>query len=312
MAVPYLRPRLAQRIREKKMQLDHRRPLPRAALAHLREELAVEWTYHSNAIEGNTLTLRETRLVLEHGITVAGKSLREHLEARNHAEAITALERFVHTRRPIVERDILDIHAIVVKGIEEEFAGRYRTGQVRITGASLIPPNAAVVPERMAAFTRWLRRNPDRLNPVTLAAFTHYEFVAIHPFFDGNGRTARLLMNLILMRHGYPPAVVPVTDRKRYYAALEAANRGDRRPFVNLMAQYVERMLTRYLDAVGSAPDDGDLLSLARLAPKTPYTAGYLSLLARRGELAAEKRGKTWYASPQAVEEYRRRRLCVP
>lgn len=306
----YLRPKLSARIVGLKRQLDRSRPIPPTALRRLRDEIAVEWTYHSNAIEGSTLTLRETRLVLEHGVTVGGRSLREHLEAKNHEAAIRFLERLIQSRHRMVrERDLLDLHAIISKGIEEEFTGRYRTGAVRIVGASFIPPNAAKVPQLMAGLAAWMHRNPERLDVVELAAVSHYRFVAIHPFFDGNGRTARLLMNLLLMRQGYSPVVIPVTERKRYYAALERANHGDLGPFVNLMGHFVERALRRTLGAIGRSPEPGALLPLARLARRTPYSAAYLSLLARRGELAAEKRGKTWFSTSAAVREYQQRRL---
>lgn len=305
MITKYLSKKLLTRLEEKKGALDRIRPLPKAALEKLRSQIVVEWTYNSNALEGNTLTLKETRLVLEHGITIAGKSLREHFEATNHKEAIFYLEGLVKTRA-ITEEEILKIHALVLKNIEREFAGRYRRGQVRILGAQHLPPNCLKVPGLINELAGWIAKNPDDLHIVELAAMAHYKFVKIHPFYDGNGRTARLLMNLILMRRGWPPAVLAVRDRKRYYNALAKADKGDYVPFVNLAAQAAESMLNLYLSAAGKW--ETPLLPLIELAPKTSYSAEYLSLLARRGELDAEKRGKTWYSTLEAVRQYRDQR----
>jgi len=289
------------RIEMKKCSLDKARPLPQAVLLRLREEIAIEWTYNSNAIEGNSLSLRETRLVLEEGATISGKPLREHFEATNHRDAIVFLESLLKEQK-LTEHNILDIHAVVLKNIEADFAGRYRQGQVRIMGASIILPNFMKVPTLMNELVAWVNANPDELDSVTLAATFHYKFVAIHPFFDGNGRTARLLMNLLLMRKGYPPVVVPVVDRKKYYSVLEMANGGNLQPFIDLMASYVERGLDVYLRAIGA--DNEELLRMKDLAPLTPYSANYLSLLASRNDLEATKRGKTWFASKEAVDRY--------
>lgn len=301
----YLKTKILRRLEEKKALLDRNRPLPKSALLKLREQMIVEWTYNSNAIEGNSLTLKETRLVLEQGITIAGKSLREHFEATNHREAIIFLETLLKKKK-IEERDIMALHAVISKNIEKEFAGRYRQGQVRILGASCIPPNYLKVPKLMAELTHWINHNPGKLHLVELAALAHYKFVEIHPFYDGNGRTSRLLMNLILMQRGYPPVVVLAADRQRYYNALAKADHGDYAPFINLMAQFVENSLDLYLSAIGKAK--GRLLPLSKLAPKTPYSLDYLSLLARRGEIAAEKRGKTWFSSLEAVKDYKKKR----
>ncbi len=290
------------RLRGDKHLLDESRPLPPALVAKLREQMIIEWTYNSNSIEGNRLTLRETRLVLEEGVTIGGKSLREHLEAVNHREAIFFLEKLTE-KSGIRGKDILKLHAIISMGIEEEFAGKYRTGQVRILGAVKLPPNYLKVPDLMVDLTRWINKNPERLNVVELAALAHYKLVAIHPFFDGNGRTARLLMNLILMQQGYPPAVVLRTDRKRYYNALYRADMGDPRPFVLLMAQSVSRSLEIYLEAAGKMT--GKVEALTELARGGPYSADYLALMARRGRLRAVKIGRAWFSTHEAIEEYR-------
>jgi Fic family protein len=300
----YLNPKIISRLEEKEALLNKNRPLPKPALLKLREQMIVEGTYNSNAIEGNTLTLKETRLVLEQGITIAGKSMREHFEAINHRDAILFLEKIAKKRR-VEEKDILTFHGLILQNIEKEFAGCYRRGQVRILGSDVLPPNYLKVPRLMDDLIIWINENPEKLHPVELAAMAQYKLVAIHPFYDGNGRTARLLMNLLLMQKTYPFVVVPVNDRKRYYNALAKADDGDHAPFVNLMAQFAERSLDLYLAAIGRVDH---LVPLSRLAAKTVYSADYLSLLARRGELDATKRGKVWFSTLEAVRKYKEKR----
>lgn len=207
----------------------------------LRASIDADWevqhTYHSNAIEGNTLTLAETKAVLLHGVTVSGHPLREHLEAVNHLEAWRMMRRLASAREDVTENDVLALHRVILTGIQTEDAGVYRRERVRIAGASLILPNPLKVPDLMAQFAATLNAGAE--HPVLHAARIHYELVAIHPFIDGNGRTARLLMNLLLLRSGYPAALIPVTERANYYAALEAANAGDRRPFEALITERV-------------------------------------------------------------------------
>lgn len=303
--VKYLKSKIFQRLETKKAILDKSRPLPKSVLLKLREQMIIELTYNSNAIEGNTLTLKETRLVLEEGITITGKSLREHFEANNHRDAMLLLENLIKKRK-IGERDILAIHGIILKNIEKEFSGRYRHGQVRILGSKHLPPNYLKVPQLMEELIPWINKNPEKLGVVEFSALAHYRLVKIHPFYDGNGRTARLLMNLILMKAGYPWVIVPVNDRKRYFDALEKADEGDYVPFVNLMGQFIEHSLDLYLSAIGKAEEKE--LPLSRLAPKTSYGANYLSLLARRGELEATKRGKVWFSTLAAVKNYQKNR----
>src|SRR4051812_37436481 len=196
--------------------LDRHRPLDPAIVRNLREDLIVRWTYHSNAIEGNTLTLRETKVALE-GITIGGKTLREHLEAVNHREAILLLEDFVGKATALSEWTIRSLHQLILKGIDDENAGRYRSINVRIAGAEHVPPDAVLVPELMERFMAWRRGEGPALHPVERAARVHSELVKIHPFVDGNGRTARLLMNLELMQAGVPPAGLPGGRRVGYF-----------------------------------------------------------------------------------------------
>jgi Fic family protein len=244
-----------QRVDELKKKLDEHRPLDSALAKKLREVYRVEWTYHSNAIEGNTLTLLETKLVLEEGLTVGnGKSLKEHLEAVNHAEAIDYLEEIVSKNEPLTERLIKHIHYLVLKNIDNQNAGQYRKVNVRISGSQHVPPDFLFVPEEMEKLMKWYDENETTLHPIELSAIFHHRFVYIHPFIDGNGRTARLLMNLILMKNGYPPAIIKSKPENRlaYYQCLEEASVNQRLdPFIDLVSKCVEESLKDYLHALG-------------------------------------------------------------
>lgn len=296
---------LLQRIQEKKKKLDKLRPLPNIILEKLKHDISLEWTYNSNAIEGNTLTLQETRLVLEEGITIKGKSLREHFEAKNHEKAIAHLESLIQEKSDITEDHILQLHKLVLDGIEEDFAGRYRNAQVRIMGANFIPPAGHKVPELMTEFVQQIINLKQKKNELELAIYIHHRFVWIHPFFDGNGRTARLLMNLWLMQSGYPPAVILKNDRKKYYDALNKANNGDFKKLELLIAQAIERSLDMYFSAFDSTQDNtNEYIPLSLLASSTPYSSEYLGLLARRGLIDAYKEGRNWVSTKKAIDTY--------
>jgi Fic family protein len=238
-----------ERVVAKKAALDARRPLSVSAAVRLKEYFDVEWTYHSNAIEGSSLTLRETHIVLHDGLTIGGKPLREHLEAINHKHAIDFVESLAHAAEPLTEHNLRQIHALVLKSIDDEEAGRYRRGQVRLSGSEHVPPDPAAVPGLMHDFAAWLNSPAQSLSPVERAALAHFRLVDIHPFADGNGRTARLLMNLLLLREGYPPAVVRQDERPAYYTALDQARAGTLEPFVALIALAAERSLDVFLAA---------------------------------------------------------------
>ncbi|WP_354566336.1 Fic family protein [Herbaspirillum seropedicae] len=230
-----------------KSALDAARPLPPYTQASLREKLVLDWTFHSNALADNTLTLRETKVVLE-GITVGGKSLREHFEAINHRDAILLVEQIVAGNEPLSEAHIKDIHSLVLKGIDADEAGRYRHENVVIAGASTTPPDFLHLNDEMRALLAWYQQ-AGGLHAVERAAQLHTRFVKIHPFVDGNGRTGRLLLNLELMKSGYPPAVIRKEDRLAYYDALdEACVSGDHAAIIALVAESVQRSLRLYLD----------------------------------------------------------------
>jgi Fic family protein len=294
------------RLELKKNALISKRPLPYSALLKIKENLFIEWTYNSNSIEGNTLTLQETKIVLQDGMTVKGKSLREHFETTNHYEAIEYLEELISSNYILSERDILDIHHIVLSKIEKEFSGRYRNGSVRIIGANFLPPNALKVNQLMKELIDWVNVNPLNLNIIALVTIFHHRFVHIHPFFDGNGRTVRLIMNLLLMKAGYPPAIILKNDRKKYYEALNQANKGNYKKMLLLVAQALERSLNIYLNAhpQESIEDDFQLIHQIANEPDVPYGEEYLSLLARQGKIDAYKEGRNWLTNKSAIKNY--------
>lgn len=239
-----------------KAKLDAARPLPPHTIASLRDRLALEWTYHSNAIEGNTLTLRETKVVLE-GITVGGKSLREHCEAINHRDAIRYVEEIVAQQEPLSEWQIKSIHSLVLKGVDNEEAGSYRHENVVIAGASTTPPTFWHLTEEMPQLIAW-HGSAGSMHPVARASELHTRFVKIHPFIDGNGRAGRLLLNFELIKSGYPPAVIRKEDRVAYYDALdEACVTGSYDRITYLVAEAVQRSLEIYLALLQPDPKAG-------------------------------------------------------
>jgi len=226
-------------IDELKKKLDQHRPLAPAMVKNLQEDLILRWTYHSNAIEGNTLTLLETKVVLE-GITVGGKALREHFEAINHREAIYYIEEIIRKEEPFSEWQIRNIHQLILKNIDDDNAGRYRQQNVLISGASKAPPDYTLLNEKMAQLIDWYNNEANQLHPIERAAKVHADFVSVHPFIDGNGRTSRLLMNLELMKSGYPPCVITVENRLSYYEALDQWMAFDNtQPFIQFVSDAV-------------------------------------------------------------------------
>ena len=230
-----------------KRELDSKRPVPKETLRSLEDSINLEWTYNSNGIEGNTLTLRETQVVLE-GITVGGKSIKEHLEAINHEKAILYLKDLVKEDNPITEWNIKGIHQLVLKDIDDENAGRYRRENVTIKGAIHIPPDYLKVPELMEKLVLNYK-NWNNFHPIIQAALLHGELVKIHPFVDGNGRTSRLLMNLDLMNHGFNPVIIKKGDRLEYYETLDKAHTtSDYTDFIKLITKLEIEILKKYLE----------------------------------------------------------------
>lgn len=290
------------RILEKKSALDRLRPFDKGTLHKLQETFRVDLTYNSNAIEGNSLSLSETKLVLEEGITIGGKSMKEHLEVTNHSKAIDFVQSLV-SKPAIEEIDVLNLHAMILDRIDPENAGFYRRGAVRISGAAYSPPNPAKVPALMQEVYTLLKINGGE--PIETGAKIHQKFVDIHPFIDGNGRTARLLLNLYLMRNGYPPVIVLRAERKKYInMIMKARAENDIAPFANFVAKAVERSLSIYLDSLGQNPGEYLDLSEAAKISKNGYSQEYLSLLARTGKIGAVQFGRNWKITKDALDEY--------
>jgi Fic family protein len=206
------------------------RPLPAATLKSLREYYRVGLTYTSNALEGNSLTESETKVVIEDGLTIGGKPLRDIYEATGHAKAYDFLYE-ISKERPVSESDILELHRLFYSQIDKDNAGVWRKVPVFISGSHRALPAPEKVPSLMAGFVKWMAENEGRLHPVEFAALVHQKFVYIHPFVDGNGRMARLLMNLALLRAGWTIAIIPPICRHDYIATLDKAGRSPT-PFV--------------------------------------------------------------------------------
>lgn len=286
------------RIDEKMGRLNSMRPLSADAVSRLHEEMRLLHTYHSNAIEGNTLTLSETKLVLEEGITVGKKPLRDYFEAANGAKAFDLMEDIAKKKTPIDHVTIQRIHEVMTAGILED-AGRYRTGNVRITGVSKTPPDWSKLVGLMDGLINEVVKS--KMGVIRTAAIFHHRFVEIHPFIDGNGRVARLLTNLYLIANGYPPIVLKAMERMKYYTCLKAADLGHPAKFIDLIAKAVDESLTLYLSICGGS---NELVPLSILAQETQYSQEYLSLRARQGLLDAVKIGRTWHATKHAIERY--------
>lgn len=238
-------------IDELKKRLDDLRDMDSFRIA---QALELEYTFESNRIEGNTLTLRETDLVINEGLTISGKSMREHLEAINHKEAIDYIKHLLEKDTVLSEKEVLNIHNLVLRGIIPEEAGRYRKVQVMIQGSKHLPPQPYLVGKQMEDYFIWYETHKNILHPIVLAAEMHERLVTIHPFIDGNGRTSRLVMNLILLKSGYVIANIKgdYEERMKYYNTLEQAQTAsDKEAFFMFIAQVEKEGLERYLSIIG-------------------------------------------------------------
>ncbi len=269
-----------EKLTKKKQRLDKYRPFEKTLVNNLAEWFRIELTYTSNALEGNTLSRAETALVVEKGITIGGKSITEHLEATNHAAALDFVQKQIKRKSSdLKEKDILKIHQIILDRIDQQNAGIYRNVAVRISGSAVILPNPRKVQILMDDFFVWLKK-AHAIHPVELASEAHYRLVTIHPFIDGNGRTARLLLNMILMMHGYPPAIIRKNDRLAYINALEKAQLESgvvdaKKDYYKLIAAAVDRSLNIYLKAIegkAAEPENEQLLKIGALAKISKQT----------------------------------------
>lgn len=298
---------LLKRVDQKLQLIQSKRPLSPQLVLKLKEQFSLELTYNSNAIEGNKLTLKETYLVINDGLTVKGKSFKDHLEAKNHNKAIHYLYDLIEYKRKhtVSEQLIRSLQQLIIKDIEDGDAGKYRNGNVLITGSSHKPPQAYEVPQLMQELVAWLKKKWNKIHAIELAARAHHKLVHIHPFVDGNGRTARLFMNLILMQKGYPMVIILNNDRKKYYRALEKADQNNTDDFEKFIAQAVERSINIYLNAIGAYTNKNDqLLTLSQLSKRSTFSEKYLNLLVRSGKLGAHKEGRIWLSSKKSLNEY--------
>ncbi len=303
----YIDSKIAKRLEEKLNKLNSLRPLPKVAIKKLQEQLQIEMTYNSNAIEGNSLTLKETFLVINEGITVKGKPLKDHLEAKDHSTALQYLYELVEKdkRHSISEQLIRNLHRLIVLDTDKQWAGKYRNASVIIGGADHNPPDALHIPQKMKELINWVKENKKKLHIIELASLFHHKLVYIHPFFDGNGRTSRIMMNLILMRNGFPLVIILKNDRKKYYDVLDKADKGDYKALVRFVAQAMERSLDLYFKVLAPSTEKHEkYLPLSTLAESFPYSAKYLNLLVRQGKLEAHKEGRIWLTSKEAVVRY--------
>ncbi len=235
----------------KHQRLAQLRPLAPASVRSIAEAWDVRMVHESNAIEGNSLTLRETELVLSKGVTVSGKPLKDHLEAVNLAKAWEQVKQLALPDAVLGEHDLLDLHRIVLTRVEDDFAGCYRTGAVRIAGSKHLPPNPLKVPDLMGSLFADIQSISC---PVERAAFMHHGIASIHPFADGNGRAARLATNFILLAAGYPPVSIPTELRGDYYNSLEAADSGDFKTWLDFLSGQVDQEIDRWLEALEPTP----------------------------------------------------------
>lgn len=306
-----LSPITKARLEEKLTRLNKLRPLPKSAVQKLREKFQIEMTYNSNAIEGNSLTLKETFLVINEGITIKGKPLKDHLEAKDHHVALEYLYDLVDKdkKHTISEMLIRNLHQIIIQETDKEWAGRYRNANVIICGAKHTPPDALQVPQKMRDLITWLNTQKGKTNIIELSALLHHKLVHIHPFFDGNGRTARLTMNLLLMKAGYPLVIILKNDRKKYYDVLDKADSSKYESLVKFIAQSIERSLDIYLKTLTPGTQKQEkFLTFAEISKTVPFSAKYLNLLARQGKLEAHKEGRNWLTSKEATERYLKNR----
>jgi len=289
---------ILKQLQSKKEKIDIHKSLTSELLKNLEEWFRIELTYTSNAIEGNTLTKQETALIVEKGITVEGKSLTEHQEAINHAQAFDYIKTLVVKKREeLSQGDVLDIHRIILNKTDDVNKGKYRTVVVRLKGSETILPNALKVPMLMEEFITQLQT--DLSNPIKVAMDAHFKLVSIHPFIDGNGRTARLLMNLLLMQTGYPPAIIRKEDRSAYINSLEKGQtKGNLEDYYSLILKAIDRSLDVYLEAI--EPEKESMKE--NISEQRFYTTGEVAKLlqvdpesvrryVRRGDLRAVKLG---------------------
>ncbi len=295
--------KLHKRILEKKRQLESKGKLSKEVIKRIEERMEIEFVYNTNKIEGSSLTRGETELVLR-GITINNRSIADVLVAKHHPDALNYIKELsLNPHREINESDIRDIHMMIMTGVVED-AGRYRQVDVAVEGAGFTPPSSYQIPQHMRELVEFINKNPYELRPIELAAHAHYYLAWIHPFSDGNGRIARLLMNFILINNGYRFTVIKKVDRKKYLESLRLADSGYFEHFLTFVARCEEQTLDLYLVEIGNKGKREKLLSLSELAKNTPYSDEYLGLLARKGNIDAIKVGRIWKSTRKTIDTY--------
>ena len=305
----YLSQKTIKLLDEKLNILNRLRPINKTLLKKIKENFQIEMTYNSNAIEGNTLTEKETFWVINEGLTIKGKPLKDHLEAKNHKEALDFLYELIdkNKKNTISEYLIKQIHTLVVKDADDKIAGVYRTCNVFISGSNHIPPPGFEVPQKMEELIKWIKKEKDNYHAVELSALLHHKLAFVHPFWDGNGRAARIIMNILIMNAGYPMAIILKNDRKRYYRVLTEADKGDCSNLCEFIAQAIIRSLNKYLEILKpSIKKEEKLMTLTELSNNVDYTAAYLKKLIITNKLEADKKGRNWYSSIKAVDDYKK------
>jgi Fic family protein len=236
---------------ELKKELDSHRPYPAAVVSQLKEYYKISLTYTSNAIEGNSLTESETKVVIEDGLTIGGKPLKDHLEALGHALAYDFIYSLAGGKKEISETDILKMHQLFYEKIDEENAGKYRKVRVFVSGTDFSFPSPEAVPGQMKKLIEEIPFQRNKLHPIEFSAWLHFRFVNIHPFIDGNGRVARLIMNLALLQSGYVITIVPPVVRPQYIEIIKSSQKSDNpRPFYDLISNLVWEALKEQLRLV--------------------------------------------------------------
>ncbi len=252
---------LLDQIADLKKSLDSFRPLQGKHIEKLNQYFDEVYTYDSTSIEGNTLTLQETALVLNKGVTIGGKSLREHFEIINHKEAIDYIKELVQSKEIFNKKVLLDIHHLILKNIDLDNAGKFRKVDVMISGSAHKPPTFLQVQNLMDDYFNFYEENKEILNPVILSAEIHERLVTVHPFTDGNGRTSRLVMNLILLQHGFPITNISSQNdlRDEYYKSLEIAQTEDNKEvFHKFIARNVKDSLIKYLEIISVNAEENE------------------------------------------------------
>lgn len=303
----YLSKNTVSTLESKLKELKALRPIPAIVFNKIREQFQIEMTYNSNAIEGNSLTLKETFWVIQEGLTIKEKPLKDHLEAKNHDEALDFLYELTDSKKQntISEHLIRQLHQLIVQDSQRDIAGKYRDGNVYILGSEHRPPSHVEVPIKMHELIKWLSKNKTKYHIVELAALLHHKMVNIHPFWDGNGRISRLVMNILILNAGYPLAIILKNDRKRYYRVLSLADKGEYKPICEFIAQAVVRSLNIYLKVLKpTKAKNKQFISLKELSKGSSYSETYLRKLATQGKIEAIKEKRNWLSTKEALKNY--------